>query len=179
LWELKTHRSKLIFCLRTQSMRSRSPEIRNRSSNRRIILMRMRIHISRISNLSLRRRINAMNLTTRKALQPRKVKCFRQGVHTRMLEELIARLINGRSRGVALQVSGPCDFAGEVVACVEELEETSYGVEIFVYKVNSSLLYLKIRFLPKVSSGKLTLTETSSWNFAQASANQGLVVSRA
>jgi hypothetical protein len=130
-------------------MRSRSPEIRNRSSNRRIIFMRMRVHISRISNLSLRRRINTMNLATRKALQPRKVKRFRQGVDARMLEELITRLINSWGRGVALQVSGTCDFAGEIVACVEELEETSYGVEIFVYEVNSPLLCLTISFLPE------------------------------
>jgi len=149
LWELQTHRSELILCLCAQSMRSRRPEIRNRSSNRRIILMRMRIHISRISNLSLRRRINAMNLATRKALQPRKIKRFRQGVHTRMLEELITRLINSWGRGVALQVSGACDFAGEIVACIEKLEETSYGVEIFVYEVNSSLLCTTIIFLPE------------------------------
>ena len=90
-----------------------------------------------------------MNLATRKALQPRKVKRFRQGVDARMLEELITRLINSWGRGVALQVSGTCDFAGEIVACVEELEETSYGVEIFVYEVDSSLLCLTISFLPE------------------------------
>jgi hypothetical protein len=41
---------------------------------------------------------------------------------------------------VLLEISCAGKFAREVVACVQEFEEASHGVEVFVNKVNSALL---------------------------------------
>ena len=67
-----------------------------------------------------------------------------------MLEELITGFVNHGSRWVALEVSCPGNFAGEVVACVEEFEEAAYSVEIFVYEVDSALLFTL--FIPHSTS---------------------------
>jgi len=65
-----------------------------------------------------------------------------EGIDTGVLEQLVACLVNERRSGVALEIAGPGDLAGEVVACVEEFEEAAYGVEIFVYEVDSAFLFL-------------------------------------
>jgi hypothetical protein len=65
---------------------------------------------------------------------------FGQRVDACVLEELVACLIDvGRVR-VLLEISCAGKFAREVVACVQEFEEASNGVEVFVNKVNSALL---------------------------------------
>jgi hypothetical protein len=58
-----------------------------------------------------------------------------------MLEELITGFVDHGSRGVALEVSCTGNFAGEVVACVEEFEEAAYSVEIFIYEIDPALLF--------------------------------------
>lgn len=37
---------------------------------------------------------------------------------------------------MALEIAGSGDFAGEVIACIEEFEEASYGIEILVHEGN-------------------------------------------
>jgi hypothetical protein len=55
---------------------------------------------------------------------------------------LVARLVDEGCGGVALEIAGPGDLAREVVAGVQEFEEAAYGVEVFVYEVDSALLLL-------------------------------------
>jgi hypothetical protein len=43
---LQTHRPELVFRLRTQGMRSRSPEVRNRGPNRSVVLVGMCVYVS-------------------------------------------------------------------------------------------------------------------------------------
>jgi hypothetical protein len=100
----------------------------------------MSIHVSRIRYLSLGRRIYAVDLGASERLEGWQVKCFTERVDTSVLEKLITSLINERGRGVALEIAAAGDFAREVVTCIEEFEEAADGIQVFVYKVDSTLL---------------------------------------
>lgn len=82
-------------------MRSRSPEVRNRSPNRSIVLVRVRIHVSGIGNLSLRSRVHAVDLAASQALESWQVESLAQSVDTSVLEELITSLVDGRGLRIA------------------------------------------------------------------------------
>ena len=64
-----------------------------------------------------------------------------------MLEQLVAGLVDKGCGGVALEIAGSGDLAGEVVAGVEEFEETTNCFEVFVYEVDSALLFLLFNWI--------------------------------
>jgi len=57
-----------------------------------------------------------------------------------MFEELVTGFVDEGYGRVALEISCASYLFGEIVAGVEEFEEAAYGVEVFVYEVDSSLL---------------------------------------
>jgi hypothetical protein len=57
-----------------------------------------------------------------------------------VLEELITRFVDCWCCGVAFQIAGSGEFAGEVVACIEEFKEAAYCVEIFVDEIDATFL---------------------------------------
>lgn len=63
-----------------------------------------------------------------------------ESVDAGVLEELVAALVDFGGRGVALEVAGAGDLAGEVVAGVEVLEEAADGVEVLLDEVDAALL---------------------------------------
>ena len=67
-----------------------------------------------------------------------------QCVDARVLQQLVAALVDFRCIGVLLEVASAGYLAWEVVAGVEELEEASDGIEILVNEVNSALLVTHI-----------------------------------
>lgn len=96
-----------------------------------------------------------------------------------MLEQLVARLVDIGRRGVVLEIPRPDNLAREVVPRVEELEEASDGVEIFVDEVDAPVLrgWVSGGVMKGRRGGKLTAT--SLLNLAQVSTNHGLWARRA
>lgn len=128
-------------------MRSRSPEIRNRRPDRRIVFLRVRVHVARVCDLALGGRVHAVDLGRGERFEGGEGERLAQGVDAGVLEELVAGLVDEGRGGVALEVAGAGDLAGEVVACVEELEEAADGVEVFVYEVDSALLFVVVSWV--------------------------------
>lgn len=178
LRELQAHAPELVLCLGAKSVRSGSPEIRHGSANCGIVLLSMRIHIAGVCDLAFRCGVDAMNLRARKGFERRKIEGLCEGVDSSVLQQLVSRFINERSVWVALEVAGPWDLPWEVISGIEEFEEASHGVEIFVNQINAAFLDGQLAFVHyQITRGRLT--ETSLLNFAAASANQGLCVSKA
>lgn len=57
-----------------------------------------------------------------------------------MLQKLVTGLVDFGGGWVSFKVSGASDLAWEVVASVEEFEEASNGIEVFIDEVNSAFL---------------------------------------
>lgn len=93
----------------------------------------MRIHVSRICNLALGGTVDAVNFAACEGFESGEGKGLAERIDACVFEELVARLVDEGSRGVALEITTAGDLAWEVVACVEEFEEAAYGVEVFVY----------------------------------------------
>lgn len=62
LWELQTHLPEFIFGFRTQGVTSRSPEIRNRSPDCSVVLVRVRVDVPGVCDFTLSCRIHAVDL---------------------------------------------------------------------------------------------------------------------
>lgn len=73
-----------------QHMRPLTPEARHRLPNRRILPLRMRIHVARVRELRDRGGSDEVDLTMREGLQGREREAFGEGVDFRVLEELNA-----------------------------------------------------------------------------------------
>jgi hypothetical protein len=121
-------------------MTSRSPEVRHRSPNCSVVLVSVCVHIPGVCDFALGGRVYAVDLGGSQRLEGREAESFGQRVDSCVFEELVACLVNLWCIGVPLEVPCAWDFAGEVVAGVEELEEASNSVKVFVYEVNSTLL---------------------------------------
>jgi len=62
---LQTQLSELFLRLTPKHMRSRSPEIRHGGSDRLVVFLRVRIHVSGVRNFALGRRVDAVDLGRR------------------------------------------------------------------------------------------------------------------
>lgn len=67
-------------------MTTGGPEIRHRGPNRRIVLMRMRVDVSRVRDLALRRRVHAVDLGARERLEGRQAERLAERVDARVLQ---------------------------------------------------------------------------------------------
>jgi hypothetical protein len=70
------------------------------------------------------------------ALELGKAKLLGQRVHLGVLEELVARHVDIGNRGMLLEGALARYLLGEVVACVEELEEAPDGVNVLAGKLD-------------------------------------------
>jgi hypothetical protein len=66
-------------------MATGGPEIRHRGPNRRIVLVRMRIDVSRVRDLTLRRRVHAVDLRACESLEGRETERLAERVDARVL----------------------------------------------------------------------------------------------
>jgi len=100
----------------------------------------MGIYISGICDFSLGGRIDAMDLGGSQGLEFGECEFFGKSVDSGVLKKLVSGFVNIWCVCVALEISRSGDLAREVFARVEELEEASDGIQIFVNKVNSAFL---------------------------------------
>lgn len=97
-----------------------------------------------------------------------------------MLQQLLATLIHRRQRRVLLKRTLALQLPGEVVSCVEELEEAADGIGLVAGEFNLSWLYEERKRLlaPTLQNSKRRVypqrTLPSLVKAAQASAKNGL-----
>ena len=113
-------------------MRPRGPEAGDGRAHRRVVGARVRVDVAGVGDLALGRRVDAVDLGARECAQGADAELLGEGVDARVLEELVARVVDGRRRRVVLEDALAGELLGEVLARVEELEEAADGLGCFV-----------------------------------------------
>lgn len=121
-------------------MTASGPEVGNWSTDGGVVLLGVGVDVSGICDLALCGGVDAVYLGGCEGLESWEVERLAESIDSGMLQELVTRLVDFGSGWISLEIAGSSNLAWEVVAGVEELEETSNGVEIFVNEVNSALL---------------------------------------
>ena len=107
----------------------------------------MRIHVAGVCNLALGCGVDAVDLGGCERFKGGEVEGFGKRVDSCVLEELVTGLVDERGAWVTLEIARAGDLAGEVVACVEEFEEASNGVEVLVNEVDAALLLVFVNLV--------------------------------
>lgn len=81
-----------------------------------------------------------MNLGDGERLERVDAELLGQRVYARVLEELVARVVDGRQTGVGLESALARELLGEVFARVQVLEETADGLSVLVRELNLAWL---------------------------------------
>jgi hypothetical protein len=112
-------------------MRARSPETCDRRADGRVLLAGVLVDVAGVGDLAFCRRVDAVDFRAREAAETGDAKLFGNGVDARVLEELVARVVDLGDRGVVFQDALARELAREVLAGVEVFEEAAGGVEVF------------------------------------------------
>lgn len=136
---LQAQALELVFGIGPQSMRPGRPEARNGRAD--LVVVGIRIDVSGVRNLSLGRRIDAVDLGRGQLLELGDAVFLGQSVDARVAEEMNARVVDFGHFGVFLQDSLAGDLARKVFACVEIFQKGAYGGGIFGEEFNLSWLF--------------------------------------
>jgi len=137
------------------------PEDGDGSAHRLVLGACVLVDVASVGDLALGSRVDAVDLAAGQVLELVDAQLLGQRVHARVLEELLARLVDGRQRGVLLQLPLARQFLGEVVTRIQVLQEAADGIELFGRKINLSRLENMVSDLLAQSS-----TKGSEWRGA-------------
>lgn len=118
LRELQAERTELVLGLGTQSVAARGPEVGDWRAHRGVVLAGVLVDVTRVCDLALGGRVDAVDLAAREALELVHAEPLGYRVNARVLEQLLARLVDGRQGGVRLEQALARQLLGEVVASV-------------------------------------------------------------
>lgn len=104
-------------------MAPRRPEARDRRAHRCVVLVGELVRVARKHNLALDGRVDAVNLGGGEDTEGADIELLGECVDARVLKELGAGVVEGGDGGVGFEGALAGDFAGEVLAGVEVLEE--------------------------------------------------------
>jgi hypothetical protein len=140
--------------LGAQRMRPRGPEAGDGRAHRRVVGARVGVDVAGVGDLALGRRVDAVDLGAREGAQGAHAEPVGEGVDARVLEELVARVVDGRRRRVVLEDALAGELLGEVLARVEEFEEAADGLDRLVCELDCAGLEegagrLVVRFLSR------------------------------
>lgn len=121
-------------------MRPGRPEVGHGGADGGVVGRGVGIDVARVFDLALDRRVDAVDLVGGQRLQRGDAPFLRQRVDLCVLEQLDARVVDGRDRGVVLERPLARDLAREVLARVEELEEAADGVQVLVGELDVARL---------------------------------------
>lgn len=138
LRELQAERAELVFGLGAQGVAAGGPEVGDGRAHRRVLLAGVLVDVAGVRDLALGGRVDAVDLAARQALELVHAELLGYRVDARMLEQLLARLVDGRQGGVRLEQALAGQLLGEVVAGVEVLEEAADGVDLVAHELNLS-----------------------------------------
>lgn len=176
---LEAESLELVLGFGAQHVRARGPEAGDGGAHRGVVGARVGVDVAGVGDFALCRRVDAVNLGAGQRLERRDAELFGEGIYARVLEELVARVVDGGQAGVGLECALAGELPGEVFARVEVFEEAADGVVVFVGE-------LDLARLQRVSAShggralqvaRLTLpSSTKPW---QAESKKGLLVRRA
>ena len=121
-------------------MRPRGPEAGNGRPHLGVVGARVGVDVARVGDLALGGRIDAVDLGAGERAQGADAKLLAEGVDTRVLEELVARVVDGRRRGVVLEDALAGELLGEVLARIEEFEEDADGLDVLFEEFDGARL---------------------------------------
>lgn len=193
LRELETQAPELGLGLAAQGMTPGSPEVGDRCADGRVTDASVLVDVASVCDLALGGRADAVDLRRGEVLELLKPELLGKCVDARVLEKLIAGVVDLGLGGVGFERPLTGHLAGEVLARVKELEEAPYCVDVFVRELYLAGLLCKMvsgdwlgegcrwRSLRHATEqgwvrleGMLTLPSLA--NSAQASAKKGLCV---
>lgn len=137
-----------------------SPEVGDGGTDGGVVLGGELVDVAGVGDLALGGRVDAVDLVGREVLEVGEAELLGDGVHARVLEKLLAREVDLGNRGVLLQRALAGNLLGEVIACVQELEEAAHGVDVFGGELDLAGLFGKgsISFLFGRVGDKVTET---------------------
>lgn len=122
-------------------MAPRRPKVGHGRADGRVVLGGELVHVASVRDLALGGRVDTVDLAARKILEVGETKLLGDGVHARVLEELVAREVDLGDGGVLLERALARNLLGEVIACVQELEKAPHGVDVIVGKLDLAGLF--------------------------------------
>lgn len=137
-------------------MAALAPEAGDGLPDRGVVAARVPVHVAGVRELGDGGRGHEVDLGVRERLERGQGELLGQGVDLGVLEELAARLVQGRGRGVRFEGAGR-ELVREVLARVEVFEEARGRFEIVVLEVDGAVL-----FFAKKKAG---LVSKSGWEF--------------
>lgn len=117
-------------------MRPRRPKVGHGRANGGVVLGGELVHVARVRNLALGRRVDAVDLGRSQVLEVGEAKLLGNRVDARVLEQLLARQVDLGDRRVLLERALAGNLFGEVVACIQKLEEAAHGVDVVVRELD-------------------------------------------
>lgn len=136
LGKLQAQAAELLLGLGAERVAAGGPERSDGGADRRVLLGRELVNVAGVGDLALGRRVDAVDLARRQALEVGKAELLGERVHLGVLEELVARHVDVGNRGVLLERALARHLLGEVIARVEELEEAADGVNVLAGKLD-------------------------------------------
>lgn len=97
-------------------MRPCSPEAGNGRADRSVVGASVGVDVAGVGDLALGGRVDAVNLGAGEGAQCVDTKLLGKSVDARVLEELVARVVDGRGRGVVLEDALAGYLLGEILA---------------------------------------------------------------
>ena len=113
-------------------MAPRGPEVGDGRAHGGVGGRRVLVDVPGVGDLALGRRADAVDLARGQVLELVEAELLAEGVDARVLEQLVARVVDLGHGRVGLERALAGDLAREVLARVEELEEAADGVDVFV-----------------------------------------------
>lgn len=140
LRKLQAQIAELLLGLGAQGVAAGGPEVGDGGADGGVVLAGVLVDVAGVRDLALGRRVDAVDLAAGQAAQLLHPELLGQGVHARVLQQLLARLVDRRDRRVLLQHALARQLFREVVAGVQKFEEAAHSVELFGYKIDLSRL---------------------------------------
>lgn len=112
------------------------PEVGDWGADDGVVVVGVLVDVAGVCDLALCRRVDAVDLGRGQVPERGHLKLLGQRVDARVLEQLVARLVDIGERRVRLELPGAGHLAREVVARVQEFEETSDGIDVAAGQVD-------------------------------------------
>lgn len=122
-------------------MAALAPEAGDGLPDRGVVAARVPVHVAGVRELGDGGRGHEVDLGVRERLERGQGELLRQGVDLGVLEELAARLVQGRGGGVRFEGAGR-ELVREVLARVEVFEEARRRFEVVVLEVDVMVLFV-------------------------------------
>lgn len=141
LRELEAHGAEAALGLVAEDVAALAPEAGDGLPDRGVVAARVPVDVAGVRELGDGGRGHEVDLGVRERLERGQGELLGQGVDLGVLEELAARLVQGRGGGVRFEGAGR-ELVREVLARVEVFEEARGRFEVVVLEVDGAVLFV-------------------------------------